>query len=88
MNLPIKMKRFIVTKKQLSEYVENKKAEKIYYDIMECLHNNMKNLNEDVSIKGANQSVIDNFRRKNLITPKVREMLIKHKIIDEKHEII
>ena len=88
MNLPIKMKRFIVTKKQLSEYVENKKAEKIYYDIMEYLHNNMKNLNEGVSIKGANQSVIDNFRRKNLITPKVHEMLIKHKIIDEKHEII
>ena len=77
-----------MTKKQLSEYVENKNAEKIYYDIMEYLHNNMKNLNEGVSIKGANQSVIDNFRRKNLITPKVHEMLIKHKIIDEKHEII
>jgi hypothetical protein len=82
------MKRFIVTNKQLSEYVENKKAEKVYYDILECLHKNMKNLNESVSLKGANQSVIDNFKRKNLITPKVQEMLIKHKIIDEKHEII
>jgi hypothetical protein len=82
------MKRFIVTEKQLSEYVENKKAEKIYYDIMESLYKNMKNLNEGVSLKGANQSVIDNYRRKNLITPKVQEMLIKHKIIDEKHEII
>ena len=88
MNSLINMKRFIVTNKQLSEYVENKKAEKVYYDILECLHKNMKNLNESVSLKGANQSVIDNFKRKNLITPKVQEMLIKHKIIDEKHEII
>jgi len=82
------MKRFLVTKEQLKEYFEKKKAEKTFYDIMENLHKNVKFLNENVSHKKANQSVIDNFKRKNLITPKVYEMLIKNKIINEKHEII
>lgn len=82
------MKRFIVTKEQLNEYVERKKSEKVFYDIMECLHKNVKYLNENVSQKKANQTIIDDFERKKLITPRVYEMLIKHKIIDEKHEII
>lgn len=82
------MKRFIVTRKQLNEFVEIKKAEKVFFDILECLHKNSKFLNENISIKKANQSVIDDFNRKNLITPRVQEMLIKYKIIDEKHEII
>ena len=82
------MKTFLVTKAQLNEYVERKKAEKIFYDIMESLHKNVKYLNESVSHKKANQSVIEDFERKNLITPRVYEMLIKNKIINEKHEII
>jgi len=82
------MRRFLVTKAQLKEYVERKKAEKTFYDIVESLHKNVKFLNESVSHKKANQSVIDDFRRKNHITPRVYEMLIKNKIINENHEII
>jgi hypothetical protein len=82
------MKRFIVTKEQLNEYIRRKKSEKVFYDILECLHKNTKHLNENVSHKKANQTVIDDYQRKGLITPMVYEMLIKYKIIDEKHEIM
>jgi RNase H-fold protein (predicted Holliday junction resolvase) len=82
------MKRFIVKKEHLVEYIERKQAEKIFYDIMERLHKNVKYLNENISRQKANQSVIEDYKRKNLITPKVYEMLIKNKIINEKHEII
>jgi hypothetical protein len=82
------MKRFKVTKEQLNEYVERKKAERVFYSIVEDLHKNAKFLNENVSRKKANQSVIDNYRRKDLVTPKVQEMLIKSKIITENWEII
>jgi len=82
------MKRFIVTKAQLNEYVEKKKAEKVFYDILADLHANHKFLNENISRNHVNQSVIDNYMRKNLITPKVNEMLVKHGIINEKHQII
>jgi hypothetical protein len=82
------MKRFILTKEQLTEYFETKKAEKVFYEIMERLHKNVKFLNESVSPKKANQSVIDDYRRKNLITPRVSEMLIKSKIVNENYEII
>ena len=82
------MKKFIVTQAQLNEYVEKKKSEKIFYDILESLHKNVKFLNENVSHKKANQSVVEDYERKNLITPRVYEMLVKHKIIDQKSEII
>jgi hypothetical protein len=82
------MKRFIITNAQLNEYVESKRAEKIFYDIVKSLHNNTKFLNENVSNKKANQSIINNYKRKNLITPRVFEMLIKNKIINENNEII
>jgi hypothetical protein len=82
------MKRFIVTQKQLNEYVERKKSEKIFYEILENLHKNVKFLNENVSQKKANLAIIENYKRKKLITSKVYEMLIKHKIINEKYEII
>lgn len=82
------MKRYIVTKKQLNEYIERKKAEKTFYEIVESLHRNTKFLNENVSYKKANQSVINDYKRKNLITPRVCEMLIKSKIINENHQII
>ena len=81
-------KRFIVKKEHLVEYVEKKKAEKIFYDIVESLHKNVKFLNENISREKVNQSVIDDYRRKNLITPRVNEMLIKNKIIEQKNEII
>jgi hypothetical protein len=86
--MPNIMKRFILTESQLREYVENKKAEKVFYNILEQIHKNEKYLNENVSHKKANQSVIDRFKNKKLLTPKVSEMLVKHKIINETYEII
>jgi hypothetical protein len=82
------MKRFIVTKEQLNEYIEKKKSEKIFNQIIEDLNKNAKLLSENVSHSNANQSVINNYNRKNLITPRIQEMLIKKKIINEKYEII
>jgi len=78
------MKKIIVTTKQLKTFVEAKKAEKIFYDIVGDLYENKKNLNENVSIEGINQSVIDNYLRKNLINNKINEMLIKYGIIKRK----
>lgn len=82
------MKRFLVTEAQLKEYIDRKKGEKTFWEIVERLHENAKFLNENVSRDKANQSVIKDFERKNLITPRVHEMLVKHKIIDQKSEII
>ncbi len=82
------MKRFIITKKQLSEFVEKKRAERVFYKIVEDLYRNKKFISENTIRSNANQTVIENYRRKNLITPRVFEMLIKYKIINEKHEIL
>jgi hypothetical protein len=82
------MKRFIVTKKQLNEYIQKKKTEKVFYDILENLHNNSKFLNENISREKANQTVIDDYVRKNLITQNVAEMLIKNKVTDITGRII
>jgi hypothetical protein len=82
------MKRFILTEAQLREYAEIKKSEKIFYDILADLHKNVKFLNENVSREKANKAIIENYKRKNLLTARVTEMLIKNKIINEKHEII
>lgn len=82
------MRRFIVTKEQLDEYVEKKRTEKVFYDIVADLHETNKFLNESISKDRVNQSVIDNYGRKNLITPKVNEMLVKYGIVNEKREII
>jgi len=82
------MKRFIVKKQQLIEYVEKKKSDKVFYDILEHLNRNVSLLTENVSHKKANQSVIDDYVRRNVITQKVAEMLIKYKITDETGQII
>ena len=82
------MKRFILTESQLREYVEIKKAEKFFYVILEEMHKNQKFLNENISHKKANQSIINNYRNKNLITPRVHSLLIKHRIINETYEIL
>ncbi len=81
-------RRLILTRKQLNEYIENKKSERIFYEIVEDLHKNEKFLNENILKNSANRAVIDNYKRKNLITPKVFEMLVKNKIIDESYEIL
>jgi len=72
------MKRFILKESQLLEYVENKKSEKVFYNVLEQIHNNEKFLNENISHKKANQSIINNFKNKSLITPKVHSLLVKH----------
>jgi len=82
------MKRIIVTEAQLREYVETKKSEKIFYDIVEDLHKNAKYLTENISREKADKTVIENYRRKNLLTTKVLEMLVKYKVIDEKQELV
>jgi len=82
------MKKYILTEAQLMEYVELKKAEKIFYDIVVQIHENQKFLKEDVSHKKANQSVIDRFIGKKLINQRVAEMLEKYKITDETGQII
>jgi hypothetical protein len=82
------MKRFIVTDKQLKEFVEKKKGEKVFNKIIEDLHKNVELLSENISHIKANQSVINNYKRKKLITPKVFEMLVKGKIIDENYKIM
>jgi len=72
----------------LNEYVEKKRTERVFYDIVGDLHETNKFLNENILKDKVNQSVIDNYNRKNLITPKVNEMLIKYGIVNEKREII
>lgn len=82
------MKKFIVTKKQLNEYAKIKKTQKIFFSIIEQLDKNRKFLNENMSLKDANQTVINNFNRKNLITPQIVEMLVKHKITNKNLEVL
>lgn len=81
-------KRFILTEKQLNEYVERKKEDKVFYDILFDLHENIKYLKENVSLVKANQNIIEKYNKKNLITPRINEMLIKHNIIDTNIKII
>ena len=82
------MKRYIITEAQLKEYVEKKRAEKTFSEIWDSLYKNTKFLKENVSLKKANQSIINSFNNDGKLTPKVCELLIKRKIINENNEII
>lgn len=82
------MKTFILTEAQLVEYVERKKSEKIYYDILEEFHRTNKFLNKNLSKTKQYESILENYKRKNLLTPRVNELLIKNKILNENYEII
>ena len=82
------MKKFIVKKEQLVEFIDRKKSDNTFYEILEHLHRNSKMLNENVSQTKVNQSVIDNYQRKDLITPRVFNMLVKYNIMNENYEII
>jgi len=81
-------KKYIITKKQLQEYVEKKQAEKIFFNIVEELHNNNKFLNENTFKQKVNQTTINNYKRRGLLSPLVEDMLKKAKILNEKQEII
>lgn len=82
------MKRIILKKQQLNEYIERKKSENIFYEIIDKLYENNKMLSETISKTSVNQNIINDYKRKNLINPYVYEMLIKNRIINEKHKII
>lgn len=82
------MKTFIVKREQINEYIENKKAERVFGKILEDIHNNNRYLNENISKNDANQAIINLYKKKKLITPRVNEMLIKYNIINEKSEIL
>jgi len=82
------MKTFILKKSQLNEYIENKKAENVLYDIVLDMGNNVKYLKEDMSISHANQAIIESYRVRGLLTPKVSELLEKYKITNENGVIL
>ena len=82
------MKQFILTEAQLKEFIDYKKSEKVFYNILEKIYENKKHLNKNISHKKVNQSVINDFLNKKLITSKVNEMLIENKIINENYQII
>ncbi len=81
-------KRIIVTKSQLKEYVERKKAEKTFCSIIESLHKNAQFLGERISLEKSNQTVIENYRRKNLVTPHVEKLLEEYGVLNDKGQII
>jgi len=87
-NIVIMKKKFILTKKQLEEFVENKKNEKVFYDIVETIYKNNKFLNENISKKNIKQNIIDLFSKNNLINSKVKGMLTKFGIINENNQIL
>jgi len=82
------MKRFLVTRKQLTEYVEKKKAEKTFNAILTDMYNNSRYLSENVSVVKANKNVIKEYERKKLLTPKVKDMLKEHNLLDEKSTVL
>jgi hypothetical protein len=83
-----KPKKIIVTKSQLLEHIERKKADKVFYDIILDIRENVKNINESVFLENANQAIIDNYKRKNLISPRVLEQLVKNCVISENYGIL
>jgi hypothetical protein len=80
--------KIIVTKEQLNEHIKRKKAERIFEKIVTDIHKNTVHLKENISKDQANQSTINGYKKKNLISPLVLEMLISYNIVNEKSEII
>jgi hypothetical protein len=78
-------KKYIITQKQLNQYIENKQAEKIFFNIIEDLHKNSKFLNENNLRNNVNETTINNYKRRGLINPLVETMLKKHGILSENH---
>ena len=81
-------KRYIVTEEQLKGYIERKKAEKTFCSIMEALHKNQEYLNEQISRTKAHQTVIEDFRSKNLLSEEVIKLLVEHGLTNDKGQII
>ena len=82
------MKKIILTKKQLLEYIQRKKDNKVFLNILRDFRKNAKYLNENISLKNANQSIIDLYFNRNLINDNVKKMLIESKIINNNNKIL
>ena len=81
-------KRIIVTEKQLREYIERKKAEKVFSSILNEMHKNSKFLNDSIPLNEANQTIIERYNKNKKINSRVKKLLEDYKIIDGKGRII
>ena len=81
-------KRIIITNKQLNEFLDKKKSEKTFNEIIIKIYGNKKNLNENISLTNVNKNIIENYYRRGLLTPIVTEMLVKYNIINNDLKII
>ena len=82
------MKIFIVTRAQLNEYIERKKAKKVFHSILERMNKNSKFLSKQISINKANQTVIESYKSRKLLSKKVSNILVEYGLIDDKGQII
>ena len=82
------IKRIIVTKNQLNEYFQRKKSQKIFEHILEDMYENSKKLNENISLDKANQSIIEYYKNKKLLTPKVIKLLKEHHLMSNNNQIL
>lgn len=81
-------KRIIVTEEQLKNYIEKKKAEKTFNSILNEMHKNSKNLKDGISLNKANQTIIENYKDRNQLNPRVQNLLKEYNIVDDMGEII
>lgn len=82
------MGRIIITKKQLNEYLNKKKNEKYFYQILESIYFGNTNLKSDSQKLNYKQSIIDNLVNKGIMTKSLHESLVKHNIINDDLKII
>ncbi len=80
------MKKFIVTEEQLREYIEKKKAQKVFDKILESMYLQTKHLL--IPAKDVQNAVLEEFRRKNQITPKVEELLKEHNLLGDNTKVL
>jgi len=80
--------RLIVRKEQLLEYIERKKANKVFDSILEEMYANSKLLKENISLDKANKRIIEKYKNNKQLTPKVIKLLEDHNLIKEDKEII
>ena len=76
-------KKIIVRESQLREYIKRKKNNKVFCEIIESLYKNSKFLSEHISKEKTNKSIIENYKRKGLITPEIENLLKEYQIIKE-----
>lgn len=80
-------KKYILTKKQLNEFVENKINNKLFFDIIEKFNFINENVNNKLN-KSIKQTIIDDLFNKQIINELIRNELIKYSIIDINNKIL